>query len=55
MLDFYKLMMTVFGHLSSEMKFSASVNVTSVLYYFPKERPGALIRIRLKLGESAKT
>jgi hypothetical protein len=30
-------------------------NINYVLYYFPKERPGALIRIRLGLGESAKT
>jgi hypothetical protein len=30
-------------------------NINYVLYYFPKDRPGALIRIQLGVGESAKT
>ncbi len=30
-------------------------NTIYFLYYFPKERPGALIRIRRSLSESTKT
>ncbi len=55
--NYFILTSAIAGFVENDQKTESFLrgNTIYFLYYFPKERPGALIRIRRGLSESTKT